>query len=301
MEYSWPRVIVGLVELGRPVNAVMGVLALFLGVSVVSGRPPTFIPLDQVSVMVLAGLLIAYSVMAVNDIVDLDVDRVNAPWRPLASGLLPLEPTLRLSIAITLLALGLTLYIEPSPLTTLAALWFLGLAHFYNFRGKRLLVVGNIIVAFLTAFPLLYGALVASYYLGGDWGLDDYLRSAVFWAMVFLAVLGREVAKGIADVEGDRRAGVKTIATVYGVRVAGMTTLAIYLTSIALSLVPAILGVVNVTPYLAVIIPVDILAFLEGLRLASNPTRDNALAHKRRVLILMLISMIGLYMGSHGV
>jgi hypothetical protein len=49
-----------------------------------------------------------------------------------------------------------------------------------------------------------------------------------------------------------------------------------------------------------VIVPVDLLALLEGLSLASNPTRERAIVHKRRVLLLMLVAMIGLYIGSAG-
>ena len=297
---GYRETLIGLVKLGRPLNAFMGVAALFLGVSIVTGEPPTFIPLDQALVIALAGFMIVYSIMAVNDIVDVEADRVNAPWRPIASGSVSIGLASRVAIVVTLAALGSALYVEPSPLTGITALWFLGLAHFYNLRGKRLLFAGNFVVAFLTAFPLAYGVVVASHYMGGSWDRGDYIRSAIFWAMIFLSVLGREVAKGIVDVEGDRLVGARTIANTYGVRVAAYTALLLYTTAIALSIAPVALGVVNTAPYIAVIAPVDVAAFLEGLSLALNPTRERALAHKSRVLLLMLISMLGLYMGSRG-
>jgi len=297
---GYREALIGLVKLGRPLNAFMGVAALFLGVSIVTGEPPTFIPLDQALVIALAGFMIVYSIMAVNDIVDVEADRVNAPWRPIASGSVSIGLASRVAIVVTLAALGLALYVEPSPLTGLTALWFLGLAHFYNLRGKRLLLAGNVVVAFLTAFPLAYGVVVASHYMGGSWDRGDYIRSAIFWTMIFLSVLGREVAKGIVDVEGDRLVGARTIANTYGVRVAAYTALLLYTTAIALSIAPVALGVVNTIPYIAIIAPVDVAAFLEGLSLALNPTRERALAHKSRVLLLMLISMLGLYMGSRG-
>ncbi len=277
---------------------IMGVLALFLGVSIASGGLPSFIPLDQVIVIALVGFLLSYSVMVVNDIVDVEADRVNAPWRPIASGLIPLSLAWRISVLAVLLGLGLTLYIEPSPLTSITAVLFLGLAHFYNFRGKKVIFIGNVIVAFLTAFPLLYGAVIAGYYLGVSWGWEDYVRLTIFWFMVFFSVLGREVSKGIVDIEGDRVSGVKTIANTYGARVAAFTALIFYLIAILLSLIPAALGIVNVLPYLAIILPVGLLALVEGLGLIVNPTRERALIHKRRVLLLMLVAMIGLYTGS---
>ena len=295
---GWVGLVVGLVRLGRPVNMVMGALALFLGFSVISGEPPLLIPVDQVLPLFLAGLLIAYSIMAVNDIVDVEADRVNAPWRPIASGLVPVSLAWRAAVVAILLGLGLTLYIEPHVLTPIVVLWFLGLAHFYNLGGKRYLVLGNLIVAFLTAFPLLYGMVLASHYMEGSWGWGDYVRSTIFWSMIFLSVLGREVSKGIVDVEGDRVVGVRTIANTYGARIAAFTALTLYTLAVLLSLAPVALGVVNVVPYLAIILPVDLLALLEGLSLTSNPTRERAVVHKRRVLLLMLVAMIGLYMGS---
>lgn len=297
---GWVRLVVGLVMLGRPVNMTMGVLALLLGFSVISGAPPLLMPLDQVVLLLLAGLLITYSIMAVNDIVDVEADRVNAPWRPIASGLVPVGLAWRISVVAILLGLGLTLYIEPKALTPIIALWILGLAQFYNLKGKRLLLIGNLIVAFITAFPLLYGAVLASYYMEGSWDSGDYVRSTIFWSMILLSILGREVAKGIVDVEGDRVAGVRTIANTYGARVAGFTALSLYLAAVALSFTAALLGVVNTLPYLAIIAPVGLLALVEGLSLAFNPTRERALSHKRRVLLLMLIAMIGLYIGSSG-
>ncbi len=295
--FKW-SVIIGLIKLGRPVNLIMGVLALFLGASIVSGELPTFIPLEQVIVLMLAGFLLAYSIMVVNDIVDVEADRVNAPWRPIASGFVSIDLAWRVSVIAILLGLGLTLYIEPLPLTSITALWFLGLAHLYNLGGKRFLLIGNIIVAFLTAFPLLYGVVLASYYMGGFWSWGDYVRSTIFWFMVFLSTLGREVSKGIVDIEGDRITGVRTIANTYGARRAGFTALTFYMLAALLSLIPVALDVVNIVPYLVVIVPVDLLALLEGLKLAINPTKENAQAHKSRILLLMLLAMLGLYMGS---
>jgi geranylgeranylglycerol-phosphate geranylgeranyltransferase len=182
----------------------------------------------------------------------------------------------------------------------MVAVWFLGLAHLYNLGGKRVILLGNLIVAFLTAFPLLYGIILASYYMSGSWDWGDYVRSAIFWSMIFLSVLGREVSKGIVDIEGDRVVGVKTIANTYGARVAALAALTLYTLAVLLSIAPVALGVVNTVPYLVMIIPVDLLALLEGLSLASNPTRERAIVHKRRVLLLMLVAMIGLYIGSAG-
>ncbi|MDM7275382.1 MAG: geranylgeranylglycerol-phosphate geranylgeranyltransferase [Thermoprotei archaeon] len=285
------------IEVGRPVNALMGVAALLLGSSIVVGGFPSFIPFSSLASIVVGGFLIVFSIMVVNDIVDLEADRVNVPWRPLPSGRLGVGLAWRLALAYALLGVAVTFLVEPMPETTLIALWFLALAHFYNFMGKRVLIAGNVIVAFLTAFPLVYGVFIARHYLGPLWGFDDYLRVSIFWAMVFLSVLGREVAKGIVDVEGDRAVGAKTIANTYGESKAASLSSSLYAASIALSLLPPVLGLVNAW-YIAIILPVDAMVAVEAARLVRSPTRDTALSHKKRVLALMSISMVGLLVGS---
>ncbi len=285
------------VEAGRPVNALMGTAALLLGSAIVVGGIPSFIPPGNLAAIVVGGVFIVFSIMIVNDILDLEADRVNAPWRPLPSGRLGVRLAWRLALTYTLLGLAATFLIEPMPETTFIALWFLALAHFYNFMGKKALIVGNIIVAFLTAFPLVYGVFIARHYLGPLWSSEDYLRVSIFWAMIFFSVLGREIAKGIVDVEGDRAAGSKTIANTYGESKAAALASSLYVTSIALSLLPPALGLVNIW-YIAIILPVDTIVAAEAVRLIKSPARDTALSHKKRILILMLMSMIGLLVGS---
>ncbi|MFN4046116.1 MAG: geranylgeranylglycerol-phosphate geranylgeranyltransferase [Acidilobaceae archaeon] len=297
MSSKYLNTVLAAVEVGRPVNALMGVAALLLGSAIVVGGFPSFIPFTSLVGIVVGGLLIVFSIMVVNDIVDMEADRVNVPWRPLPSGRLGVGLAWRLALAYTLLGLTCTFLIEPMPETTLIALWFLALAHFYNFMGKRVLIVGNVIVAFLTAFPLVYGVFIARHYLGPQWGPDDHLRVSIFWAMVFLSVLGREIAKGIVDVEGDRAVGSKTIANTYGESRAALLSSFLYVASIALSLLPPVLGLVNIW-YIAIILPVDAMVAVEATRLARSPTRETALSHKKRVLALMLLSMIGLLVGS---
>ncbi|MEN2999018.1 MAG: UbiA family prenyltransferase [Acidilobaceae archaeon] len=287
----------GLLELGRVPNALAGTLAIFLGASVISGSPPTmFSPLEAL-VIALIAILVSFSIMTVNDIMDLEADRVNAPWRPLPSGKVSVKAAWAASASYVLLSLLLSLTLQPVPLFFLLTLSFLAAANAYNFGAKRVLLLGNLLVALLTSFPIAVGALLATFRLE-SYQQELLARAALYTLMAFLSVLGREVAKGIPDVEGDRRSGVRTVANVYGEEFAARLAALIYGSSIAASLLPPLLGLVNAIAYLSVILPVNVAVALEAARLVRRPTKEVALGHKRRILGLMVLSMVGLYLGA---
>ncbi|MCX8196508.1 MAG: geranylgeranylglycerol-phosphate geranylgeranyltransferase [Acidilobaceae archaeon] len=288
---------VALLELGRPPNALAGVLAVFLGASVISGSPPTMFSPAEAMLVAAASLLATFAVMTANDIVDLEADKINSPWRPLPSGRVSVRAAAAAAALYTALSILLSLFIEPLPTIPLLALSFLLAANAYNFGGKRVLLLGNLLVAFLTAFPIAVGALLTVHRVGGV-DSDISLRAFLYWLMAFLSVLGREIAKGIPDVEGDLKAGVKTVANVFGRGVAARAAVALYSLSAAVSFLPPLLGLVNSIAYLAVVLPVNALVALESLRLLREPNRETSLSHKKRILALMVASMVGLYLGA---
>ncbi|MCS7107491.1 MAG: UbiA family prenyltransferase [Acidilobaceae archaeon] len=287
----------GLLELGRVPNAIAGTLAIFLGASVISGSPPTmFSPYEFIAISLIA-MLVSFSVMTVNDIMDLEADRVNAPWRPLPSGRVSVRAAWAASIFYVLASLLLSLTLEPVPLFFLLTLSFLVAANLYNVGGKRAFLLGNLLVALLTSFPIAVGAVLAALRLE-DYRQDLLARALLYTLMAFLSVLAREIAKGIPDVEGDRKAGVRTIANVYGEGFAATLAALLYGLSIAVSFLPPLLDLVDAVAYLAIVLPVNLMVALEAARLMRRPTKEVALSHKKRILGLMVLSMIGLYLGA---
>jgi len=257
--------------------------AVIVGAATASRGLPPALPL---ALSFATGFLVGASAMVLNDIVDLDVDRVNAPWRPLPSGRLTVREAYAcfaaLSVAGMLTAAATGLY------TLLVAFSAWLLATLYDVWGKRTGLPGNAMVAFNVAIPLLYGeALVGS--------LDPAI--AVFWAMIFLTALAREVAKGISDIEGDRSAGIHTIAVVRGPASAARLSAALYTIAVLLSPVPVMKGWVNALAYTPAVAVVDAILVAASLRLLGNPNRETALRHKRVVLAAMLLGLVGFYLG----
>lgn len=175
-----------------------------------------------VTVFVEAGLFIF------NDVYNIDEDKVNAPYRPLVTGEISLKEATMAGYLTLLLGTALALLLGVAPLAVVLAAITSGMA--YNVRYKRLGFIGNLIVSLDTSLPFLFGATVTS-------GYQIPLLVIIFTLIAFVATLGREVLKGIRDLEGDKRVGIKTVAAVKGRRFAASLAAVLFIFAVLLSLI----------------------------------------------------------------
>jgi len=119
----------------------------------------------------------------------------------------------------------------------------------------------------------------------------------IFSALAFLANTGREITKGIADVEGDRLRGVKTAAMLWGGKTAAILASAFYLASVVLSSVPVALREVNFL-YLPLILVTDLGFLYSSLSILRDYSRENSKRTKRMVMIWMLLGLLALILGG---
>ncbi len=80
----------------------------------------------------------------------------------------------------------------------------------YSTVGKRSGFAGNLLVSACVAAPFLFGSLVAVNTIK--------INILLFASMAFLSNTGREIAKGIVDVQGDSLSKIKTLAVTLGER-----------------------------------------------------------------------------------
>lgn len=151
----------------------------------------------------------------VNDIYDVEVDRINKPNRPLPRGAMSVGEAKVL--AVVLWVTGCILAFMISIPSGVLAVVFSTLGLLYAAKVKVLGLLGNFVVSFSFAFGYIYGSLVVS----SDYGLF-YLPPMVllFFLTAFCVLQGREIIKVMEDVEGDAVRGARTIARVYGLRTA---------------------------------------------------------------------------------
>jgi geranylgeranylglycerol-phosphate geranylgeranyltransferase len=270
----------------RPVNCVMMGLAVIVGEVAIAGGLPS-VPQAVFGFMV--SFFLAGSAMVVNDIVDLQIDMVNEPSRPLPSGAVSTGSAKVFAAVLALLGALSAAGISPIALIIAVATLFISLA--YNLYGKRLGLPGNIMVAFCIAVPFLFGGLAVSSILD--------INVAVFFLLAFLASVGREITKGMADIEGDRLKGIRTVALVNGPRVAAALSAAFYMSAVAITPFPYITGNLGIY-YLAIVLVVDAGFAFSSASILRHQNKPAALKVKRQVRVWMLLALLAFLAGGLG-
>ena len=173
-----------------------------------------------------ATALITAGGFIVNDIQDIEIDRVNRPDRPLAAGMVSVATAWALYWASNTIALWLALKVNP--ILGLMALGIALLLLLYSTMLKQRFLVGHLAVATMGALILPFGGLALGHML-------PVLLSTLF---VFPAFFAREVLKTVPDYEGDRAHNVDNLATRYGPLTAlRVSKVALMLTALTLPLI----------------------------------------------------------------
>jgi 4-hydroxybenzoate polyprenyltransferase len=201
------RVATGLLRLVRIENCFAVALTTGLGAYLAVG-PATFGSSAVARAVAVTVLLIAAG-NVVNDRVDLAVDADARPGRPLPAGVLSVSTADRLYVSLSAAGLVLALTLGAAAAAVAALVVALSLA--YSLRLKRTVLLGNTVVAGLTAATVVYGA----------WTVGDVGPRHVLAALsVGLMMLSFEVLKCAQDHRTDGLHRIPTVSTVYGREVA---------------------------------------------------------------------------------
>jgi len=207
----------------RPHNVAAALLSVAVGFAMTGSVRWPYLMLAAVAFATAAG-------NTINDIYDVDIDRVNKPRRPLPAGSL----SVRVAVGLYIFCIAAAVCLLPF-LPAAAALWIAAwvvLLHLYSWRLKRMYLAGNILVALVAGSGFLLGA-----FAGGDTMAG--LIPAIF---TFFFVMGREIVKDTDDLEGDRACKAMTFPVKSGRKTALGTALVIFL-SLCVSLpLPSYVG-----------------------------------------------------------
>jgi len=208
-----------LVEFSRPFTLVAPALGVASGGVTAIGADPreawhlTLVIYPLVGAVVAAVLNAASN--ALNQIYDLEIDRINKPGRPLPSGRLTLGHGWTFTVVTCAVAWGLAWTVAPGGRHEF--FWLVvaatGITTLYSvppFRTKRLGIWANLTIAIPRGVLLKVAgwSTVKSFV-----GAEPWYIGAIFG----LFLLGATTTKDFADMEGDRLGGCRTLPIVYGV------------------------------------------------------------------------------------
>ena len=157
----------------------------------------------------------------------------------------------------------------------------------YSMWGKRTGFLGNLMVSSCISLPFIYGGLISG----------KIPASLSFSLLAFLSNTGREITKGIVDIQGDKTAGIRTIAVTRGAtRAADIATL-FFIGAVASSVIPVYLDLVSFW-YIPFVLTTDIGLIMSSYQIIADPSRETSRKIKTRILYLMIIGLIGFAAGS---
>lgn len=246
----------GLIRLFRPD------LSLAAGICTVGGQIIATGHLTPWPVTLL-GFLCAFgcsgAALVVNDYFDFEVDKVNAPERPLPSGAVTKREAILLGIGISLLGLVPAALLGPVCFIFTLIFWVIGFL--YNWRFKETGLPGNLMVSSSVAFTFILGAMT----VGQPWNPLVW----VFALMAFFIDLGEEITGDALDLEGDQQRGARSVARSMGKPFALRTAVTLWGVVILLGWIPVFLKLMGAL-YVLMILAVDALIVFYSARLLGT-------------------------------
>ena len=271
------------IKLLRPLNVFTSGLAMVIG----SGILGTLNNTGTLLLVVAVVMCFAGAANALNDVVDYEIDKINRPMRPLPSGFV--KKRTALFISILLFSMGTLACLELSEaakvIGIMIAMPFMVL---YSKYLKGMPLIGNMFVAFILGLSFLFCGAA-------------FNNMSPMWIPMILAfglTLVRELVKDIADMEGDKSAGLKTFPITAGIEKS--IQLSIFLSACigVGAFIPYLYGTYGIWYGILLILGVEIPLGVVVVSLLNNPGISSATHGARILKFSTLIGLIAIYAGT---
>ncbi len=275
--------IMGIVKIVRPSNVLITGLTIFVSVWIFGSE--TFELFKLALVAGIAGALIDAGGNVINDFFDVEIDRINKPRRPIPSGLISREFALFVYFILTIFGLFVASFLNK--IAFIIAICSAFVIFLYSYKLKRIPLLGNFTVAFLTGLAFVFAGSV----------VGNFKEPLFPFIFAFMINFGREVLKDIEDIEGDLKAGVRTFPIVYGVKWAVWVSVFIFVVLIFVTIVPYLAGIYNHF-YALIVLLVDAGLVFVIFSLIRDSSKYNLNRLSNILKFEMLIGLSAIYFGS---
>ena len=272
-----------IIKISRPVNFLIAFFAVMISYFITAVKP-------EIDFKLISGALaISFSFAAgniINDIIDLEIDRINKPERVLPAGYLTLNFAKFLYGFFVLVSLAFS--VECGINSLIFLLLVNGILYLYSSYLKKVVLAGNFVVALITASALIYGGMISGNIAGG-------IIPALF---AFLINFIREVIKDIEDLKGDSLQNIITFPARYGIQKSLLLILIFTVVTIIFTVIPFIFKIYKIEFFIIVMSTVNIL-FVYALKLLYKSQTVETLKKVSSIVKLnMIIGLIAILVGK---
>lgn len=275
--------IYALIKISRPLNFFITFFTIIVAIIICSSRQLNF---TLIFFSALSGGLTACAGNVINDFFDINIDKINHPERPLPSGILNLSEAFIFYFILIFSSLTISYFINYASL--LIVILSTILLFFYSYKLKKIPLVGNIIIAFLTGMTFIYGgAAVNNIYYA--------IVPAIF---AFLINFVREIVKDMEDVEGDLKNGIKTFPFRYGFSSAKKIIIFVTLILIVFTFYPFLKSNFKIEYLLIIIALVNPVLIFVIFSIIKNDSKKNLNKISFILKLDMIFGLTAIYLGK---
>ena len=268
--------------LSRPLNVLIGMLSIFIGAFITG----TISPLLKVIFASISGGLVAGGANVINDYFDVEIDKINKPSRPIASG--AISPQQGFVYSMFLFTFGVVFGWLVNWQAFVISVFSSILLFFYSAKLKRTVLWGNLSVSLMTAMAFIYGGVAVN-------RLSYAIIPAVF---SFVYHLGREIIKDVEDIEGDRKDNIKTFPIEHGATPALKLATVVYIILIVITFIPYLLNIFGIYYLIVVVGVVDLVVVWVLFNMWKNYESKNLSRLSIILKLNMFAGLIAIYCGK---
>lgn len=270
-------------KISRPINIFLGSLSVLITATF-------FTPFPNVIKLIFAMLVVMLlnaAANCVNDICDIEIDKINRPNRPLPTGKLNISEVKIFAIILFIVGniISFSLGIFPFIISLFIAT---PLMIIYAIKLKQIAIWGNLLVSFILGLAFIFAA--------GAFG--NYKIGIVPAVLAFLFTLIREIIKDMEDMIGDEQFDAKTLPVMIGIDKTKSIVVFLMFVLIIVILIPYLIGVYGVYYLIVVLISVGIpvLLMIGYLLINKEQKKYNYLAKILKVEIFF--GLLSIYLGK---
>lgn len=262
-----------LISMTRIVNVLITFFSVIVAVIICSD-------LSSVNGMMILSAVSAALVAAAgnvfNDVWDYETDAVNKPERPIPSRKVTPKAALNFYFSLILISLMISIYVSLIVFSVIILAHLLLLL--YTTGLKKIPLLGNFIISFLTGFVFIYGGL-----------LNGNVRAAIIPSVFALLInLAREGIKTIEDIPGDSKSGITTLPQKYGINTARKIISAFLVLLLLFTFVPFINGFYGIEYFVIVMALINPLL----VYVIKNLLETNKMPDLNKLSIILKVNMV---------
>lgn len=269
------------IKITRPIN--VGITFIVVVVSIlISQEHPT--ELNLIIFASLSAALVTAGGNIINDIYDIEADKISHPDRVIVNNLLTKKQAfIEYNITILLsIITGSKFTLIPFIIIIFTSIVLVT----YSAYLKKIPLLGNLVISGLVGLAFIYGGFVA----------NNPVSAIVPAIFAFLINMIREIVKDIQDIDGDKKQNIITYPIKFGISSAKKIINLISVLLIAFTFYPFLTNLYKIEYFVVMILFVDPILVLSIKNLSDKQNKN---INKVTLLLKlnMILGLIGIYLG----